>query len=87
MFPAYAMSKAALNMLVNLFFYPLVCQPGLKMTGFQTVKQKGARPDLIAITLCPGHVKTGTVAMAFGSRSVTNELAYPDRHGGSKRCA
>ncbi|KAJ8474203.1 hypothetical protein ONZ51_g7365 [Trametes cubensis] len=38
MFPAYAMSKAALNML--------------------TVKQKGARPDLIAITLCPGHVKT-----------------------------
>ncbi|KAI0653048.1 NAD-P-binding protein [Cubamyces menziesii] len=23
-----------------------------------TVKQKGARPDLIAITLCPGHVKT-----------------------------
>ncbi|KAI0653035.1 NAD-P-binding protein [Cubamyces menziesii] len=58
MFPAYAMSKAALNMLVNFVFYPLVCQPGLKMTGFQTVKQKGARPDLIAITLCPGHVKT-----------------------------
>ncbi|KAH9887899.1 NAD-P-binding protein [Cubamyces lactineus] len=37
-YPAYAMSKAALNML--------------------TVKQKGARPDLITITLCPGHVKT-----------------------------
>ena len=74
-YPTYAMSKAALNMLVSLLLCSLVCRLNLQLVYSQAVKQKGFRPDLITITLCPGHVKTGMVEAAFYDGLIANALS------------
>lgn len=48
----------------------------------QTYKQKAERPDIIAITLCPGWVKTGTLPPYMRLKRLLNDARTRYWHAG-----
>ncbi len=75
-FASYSVTKAALNMLVRRSGSGSGCHRSLKLivpadpvgSTPQTYKQAKERPDITAISICPGHLQTGT---SFGMRGRT----------------
>lgn len=56
----YSISKAALNMLVMCYIHVDIKTPKINLSCFmQTYKQSREEPEIIAVVVDPGWVKTG----------------------------